>query len=163
LVVGRVLVVRLLSEPALVWGLLLELQVECWVLSPLEAIVSGFGGPLGPKISAALWRASAVGPSLAALVPSLVLASVVMPWAVLLAALVPWPVQLAALVLWVSGVIGTFVLAVLWVPAKLHSLTMARQMMGRPPLGRRSRSSVDPRFLVIRLFLAHALPRRLSR
>ena len=93
---GRVLVVCLLSEPALVWGLLLELRVECWVLSPLAAIVFGFGGPLGPKISAALLRESAVGPSLVG--PLLRLESVVMP---LLppAAQAPWAVLLAPQVL----------------------------------------------------------------
>jgi hypothetical protein len=93
---GQVLVARLLSESVLVWGLLLELWVECWVLSPLEAIVSGFGGPSGPKISAALLREPAVGPSLEG--PSR--ESVVVPLPVPLAALVPWAVQLAALVPW---------------------------------------------------------------
>ena len=81
---ARALVVRLLSELARGLVQLLEFAVGGLAPSPLEAIVSGFGGPLGPKISAALWRASAVGPSLAALVPSLVLLAALVPWAVLL-------------------------------------------------------------------------------
>jgi hypothetical protein len=95
LVVGQVLVAHLLSEPALVLGQLLESAVGGWVLSPLEAIVSGFAEPSGPTISAALLREPAVGPSLGG--PSR--ESVVMPLPVLLAALVPWAVLLASVLL----------------------------------------------------------------
>jgi hypothetical protein len=123
----------LLSELARAWELPLEFVVGGLVPLPWEAIVFGFGGPLGPKISAALLRESAVGPSL--VVPWPVLLAALVPWAVLLADLVPSQVPPVDLVPCVSVAIGTLVLAALLALAKLHSLTMARQMMGRPPLG----------------------------
>jgi hypothetical protein len=122
----------LLSELARAWELPLEFVVGGLVPLPWEAIVFGFGGPLGPKISAALLRESAVGPSL--VVPWPVLLAALVPWAVLLAALVPWPVLLAALVPCVSGVSVTFVLAALLALATYRSPTMARQMRGQTPL-----------------------------